>query len=395
MKTHDSNEERDRAEDLQAAGELTVEGLQGIVSIVESLHSTIYRTGGLRTGADGTTKGLTGLIYRIIRRAMRFSGKGLQHGLSLLEKHLGRYPLTKNKQTVLAALNGILGHHLEAQGNALAIPMTMRHAGEPIHALPTREKPTYLLMIHGLCMSDQDWTQQGKNRAEQLAVDMDATPLYLRYNTGLHISQNGEKLDQLMESLLGETSQSELIILAHSMGGLVMRSALAQASEQGHHWPEAITKMFFLGTPHHGAILERAGNIVDRLLESTPYSAPFAKLGKIRSHGITDLRYGYLSREDWQGRDPFKAPKQLPVLVPLPEHIHCFAIAASSGNRNSTAHDRVVGDGLVTVQSALGIHKDYRRTLDFPKSHTEVIDGINHMELLYDQTVYEALREWM
>jgi hypothetical protein len=44
---------------------------------------------------------------------------------------------------------------------------------------------------------------------------------------------------------------------------------------------------------------------VDLILGVSAYTAPLARLGKIRSAGITDLRYGNLVDEDWAGRDRF------------------------------------------------------------------------------------------
>ncbi|UUZ51461.1 GPI inositol-deacylase [Massilia sp. B-10] len=91
----------------------------------------------------------------------------------------------------------------------------------------------------------------------------------------------------------------ELLIVAHSMGGLVARSACHAAQEEGHSWPGLLRKMAFLGTPHHGAPLERGGNWVHLVTDLSAYSAPFSRLAKIRSAGITDLRHGSVLDEDW------------------------------------------------------------------------------------------------
>ena len=112
-------------------------------------------------------------------------------------------------------------------------------------------------------------------------------------------------------------------------------------------WPTLMKNIVFLGTPHHGAPLERAGNWIDVILGSTPYSRPFAKLGQLRSAGITDLRYGHVLDADWQGHDRFRRKPDSRESVPLPEGVACYCVAATTASKRSLVADRLVGDGLV------------------------------------------------
>ena len=77
---------------------------------------------------------------------------------------------------------------------------------------------------------------------------------------------------------------TELVLLGHSMGGLVGRSAVHVAQAAHLHWPSVLKHMVFLGTPHHGAPLERAGHWLDLILGATPWTAP---LGNIPSSMAT------------------------------------------------------------------------------------------------------------
>lgn len=124
--------------------------------------------------------------------------------------------------------------------------------------------------------------------------------------SGLHIPTNGREFADLLEALITcwPVPVEELAIIGHSMGGLLARSAWHYGNAAGHDWSRHLNKLVFLGTPHHGAPLERGGNWVDIVLGASPYTAPFARLGRIRSAGITDLRHGYLLDEDWEGREP-------------------------------------------------------------------------------------------
>jgi pimeloyl-ACP methyl ester carboxylesterase len=187
----------------------------------------------------------------------------------------------------------------------------------------------------------------------------------------------------------------ELVIIGHSMGGLVARSACHYAAAARHKWLRHLDKLLFLGTPHQGAPLERGGNAVDMLLGISPYTAPLARLGKVRSAGITDLRYGNLVDEDWEGRDRFERSGDVRRAVSLPEGVQCFTIAATTGKRAGDLSDRLIGDGIVPLASALGRHEDPRLALTFPESRQWIGYEMNHLDLLSRREVYERISRWL
>jgi hypothetical protein len=150
----------------------------------------------------------------------------------------------------------------------------------------------------------------------------------------------------------------------------------------------------FLGTPHHGAPMERGGNWIDTLLEISPYTAPFARLGKIRSAGITDLRYGNLVDEDWHGRDRF-ARGDRRRFVPLPDGVRCFAIGATTAATPPRGHRKRPGDGLVPLASALGQHDNPALDLAIPKSRQWIAHDCGHLDLLDRPGVYRRIRQWL
>jgi pimeloyl-ACP methyl ester carboxylesterase len=227
--------------------------------------------------------------------------------------------------------------------------------------------------------------------------DLGYTPVMLRYNTGLHTSTNGHQLADQLEQLQSywPVPIEDLTIVAHSMGGLITRSAWHTAQTRLMQWPRHLKNIIFLGTPHHGAPLERAGNWVDVILGSTPYTRPFAKLGQLRSAGITDLRYGHVLDADWQGHDRFRRKPDSRALAPLPERVACYTVAATIAEKRNTLQERLIGDGLVPLRSALGQHDDARRTLAFAKSALHIVYGTHHMDLLRSPEVAETVREWL
>ena len=306
---------------------------------------------------------------------------------------------------MIAALNGVMGDHLVASDSPFATPMTMRYRGSAIDvaAMPAMPDATgkVLLLVHGLCLNDRNWHTGRRGRVvdhgEVLAAALGYTPIYLRYNSGLHTSQNGHELSAQLESLVARwpVAIDDLAVVAHSMGGLVIRSACHYATADAMRWPRLLTHLVFLGTPHHGAPLERAGNRVDVILGSTPYTAPFAALGRLRSAGITDLRYGHVVDEDWLGRDRFHRAPDSRRIVPLPVGAACHAVAATRAARRGSLAERLIGDGLVPVPSALGEHPDARRCLAFETSSKWIAYRTNHMHLLGSSAVSRQLVKWL
>ena len=393
------------ATDLRGAARLATEATAGLADLVEAMHAGIATVPGLQAApADGRTGGLTGLVYKTVRGVTRLVGGSVDALLGLLEPALERGAATPEREAVVAALNGVLGDHLVATGNPLATTMSFRHQGRALSLEPAalaRELPDagehLLLLVHGLCMNDLQWARKGHDHGAALARDLGCTAVYLNYCSGQHVSLNGRALAQQLQALVEAWPRplASLTIVGHSMGGLVARSALHQAQSAGLGWTQALRRMVFLGTPHHGAPLERAGNGVDVLLELTRYTAPFARLGQLRSAGITDLRHGNLLDEDWSGSGRFArgADRRLPV--PLPSGVACYALAATIGEQPGALQQNWVGDGLVPLDSGLGRHADASRALGFAPDRQWVAPDTGHLDLLSSPQVYAQLRRWL
>jgi pimeloyl-ACP methyl ester carboxylesterase len=397
-----------RAADLQGASRLAVEGTLALTLLVENLHHNISRMPGpLGPHSDRPTRGITGLVYRSIRGVTKLVGSGLDTLLGAVARLTSAgddAAASPERDALLAAMNGVIGDHLAATANPLAIAMSVQHGGRALGleraslaaAIPGAGGRV-LLMVHGLCMSPRQWRRNGSDHGAIIAAEGGFTLLYLHYNTGLHVSENGRLLADRLEALQREwpVRLDELVIVGHSMGGLVARSACHQGRERGHAWPGRLTKMVFLGTPHHGAPLERGGHWIDTVLGASPYTAAFARLGKLRSAGITDLRHGNVIEADHAGADRFAPRRDLRTPVPLPAGVQCFAIAASRGRPNAAPGQRLPGDGLVPVDSALGRHRLAARRLDFDAQRQWVGQGMNHLGLLHRDEVLAQLRAWL
>lgn len=399
-----------RASDLQGAARLAAAGTAEAARLAESAHASVLAALGLAASATpGRTPGLTGLIYHAIHRVTRLVGRSTESTLEALRPALeaaeAAGPGSPERDAVLAALNGVLGDRLAADGNPLALPMTLRHGGVDLDetalaALPGA-KGRVLLLIHGLCMNDLQWRSERDGRVTDhgaaLAPALDATLLHLRYNSGLHVAANGRALSAQLEQLVAAwpVALEELTVVAHSMGGLLLRSALHAAGQEGREWPQCLKRVVFLGTPHHGAPLERAGNRLEALLGAAPFTAPFARIGQLRSAGITDLRYGHLLDADGEGGDRFASRPDARTPVPLPAGVACFAVAGTTAPGPGLSLEDPIGDGLVPVASALGRHADAARTLAFPPERQWLVHGTNHLQLLGRAEVTAQLLAWL
>jgi pimeloyl-ACP methyl ester carboxylesterase len=397
--------------DLRGLQRLASDATVGLTDLVEAMHHTVAGTPGIfGNSPGGRTAGITGLVYRSVRGITRTVGAGVDVLLGRLAPLLAERASSEEREAILAALNGVLGDYLVASGNPLAIAMQVRNAGMPVAidktalagAFPDPER-TLVLLVHGLCMNDRQWLRQGHDHGTALQRHVGCTPVYLHYNSGRHVSTNGRELADLVETLLQQWPRpvERLVIIGHSMGGLVARSAFHYATLAGHAWPDRLDDLIFLGTPHFGAPLERAGAGVDFLLGISPYTAPFARLGKLRSAGITDLRHGNLRDEDWLPAGPPSAREA--TTLPLPDRVRCHAVAASrqapplasAKTRSIPPAARIRGDGLVPVNSALGRHRDRSLDLAIPEARRWIGYRMGHLDLLSRVDVYAQIRHWL
>lgn len=399
---------RSHAEDLRGVSRLAVDATRGITDLVQAMQVTI--AGGpavLGRPLEGPVRLITDLVYGGIRGITDLVGSGIEQGLLQLAPLLGESVPGAEREAVLAALNGVLGDFLEDTKNPLAIAMSFRSGGralrlesQALQAAFPAARGHVVVAIHGSCMNDLQWCLDGEHDfAAGVADVVGGSVVYLHHNSGLHISTNGQRSSALLAQLVAQwpVPVTAITLLGHSMGGLVARSACHAAEVAGHAWRGLVKNLVCLGTPHHGAPLERGGNWIDVLLGVSRYSAPFARLGQIRSAGVTDLRFGNVLDVDWQGSDRFSKDGDQRHPLPLPAGVACFAVAAtmSAAASASSAVEDLRGDGLVPVESALGRHADPRHALAFAEDHCAVVYGAGHLDLLRRESVLTTLSQWL
>ncbi len=329
--------------------------------------------------------------------AIRFGSGALCGVAGLVEEHYAQRapsrPPSRLSTRVHSILNGVFGDHLEAGNSRLAIDLTIRANGvavEPdadsLRAAWPECGPRICVFIHGLACDEHAWQAQppkadaassptsGIDFGRRLHADFRYTPVYVRYNTGLPVARNGEKLAVLLEQLCAGWPQadSRLILVGHSMGGLVALAACEHAVATGMHWPQATNMLVCLGSPQLGSPVERLGHLLTTALHVSPVTLPLGKIAAARSQGIQDLRRG-----------PGAARRPA-----MPGRIAYRFLAGSLAEEVDNRFGRLFGDGLVTPGSATAHAID-------GDVQTAAVGKLGHMDLLTDPRVYRQIADWL
>lgn len=394
-----------RAADLRAYNRMAIDATIAVTDLLENMHHNITRLPGvLGTASEEPARGITGFVYRCVRGITRQVGNGVDLVLRKVTPSELPADSSTQREILVSALNGLVGDYLSQTDNPLQIRMSFRREGVPLtlerdalgKAIPDA-KGKIVVLAHGLCMNDLQWNRRGHDHGKALSVDGGFTPVYLHYNSGLHVSTNGREFSELLEALLQAwpVPVEQITIIGYSMGGLIARSACEHARRAKFAWLKSLREIVFIGTPHYGSPLERNGNKLDALLGASPYTAALSRLGKVRSAGITDLRHAYLDDADWRDHDRFKPKSVKHDVLPLPRGVRCFAIAGSISKKSGSLSERLAGDGLVPLYSALGMHRDRKRNLGLPESRRWIGYKTSHLGLLSNQDAYMRIRDWL
>ena len=324
--------------------------------------------------------------------------------------------MAKRLDGLLGVLNGAVGDYLARTDNGLATPMQLIHRGAPLpvdRAALAEAHPhatgRVVVLLPGIMCTETVWqlprTAASATRPDgapatdygaMLARDLGFTPLYLRYNTGLAIPDNGASLAALLESLVGEypAPLTEILLLGFSMGGLVARSACHVAHQRGQHWLRLVRRAIYLGTPHRGAPFERLGRTVARLLQSVddPVTRLLADIANLRSDGVKDLGDADLRHEDRARRTPtvgLRDPAHPVALLPQIEH---YLVAGTLSPAPWLA--ALFGDTLVPLGSATDGAVPELAGAELPAGHVKVVPGLAHLTLAHHSAVYAHIRSW-
>ena len=382
---------------------LRVPGLAVPTRLVQAVH-------------DAITQG----VYAAVRHGGG-AALTLAAGAELRASAPGRVPGRKER-LLRSALNGAVGDALAAAGNPLAVRMSL-HASVLATQPPLQLQPDALaplrsrlcVFIHGLGCDEASWRLRpaawAGSRWERLIAqgaavgygdllerELDLSAVYLRYNTGLPIEANALRLAALLGELMGAAPQvRELVLVGHSMGGLVARRAWAIAASEAQAWAACTAMLICLGSPHQGAGLAKLGEVASAMLMATDVTRPLGRVAEARSQGVKDLRNGLAipapgtARTSLPGELPGERPGESPSASTVPLRLLYATLGHASDSADSPGGawmGKLFGDGLVHAASASddGLTGDVQRV---------EITGLGHMGLLGDPRVYAQIRRWV
>ena len=308
----------------------------------------------------------------------------------------------------VSVLNGVVGDKLD--NTALGIKMNFYAQNKPIvldkkgflehfsmqNAIPTSK---ICILIHGLTDNETTWVFPDKSDYGSLLYnDLGYTAFYLRYNTGLHISDNGQALADILEKLYQNypIDITEICIIAHSMGGLITHSACHYAQESGLTWTNKLKHIFLLATPHLGSFLEKFANITTNILEKVPnwHTRMIGKVLNLRSAGIKDLRFGYLTEADWKDQNPDTLLQNNKTPPPMLSGVSYYVISARMTESGKHWVSQLFGDILVRKSSATARSKNVAE-FNFPTENHYEFAKTYHHELSASLEVYEKIAAWI
>jgi pimeloyl-ACP methyl ester carboxylesterase len=266
---------------------------------------------------------------------------------------------------------------------------------DEVAAVFPRATPKLAVFVHGLAETDDSWRRRAGDSApygNRLQAEFGYTPVYVRYNSGRHVSDSGHDLADLLHALEAAWPEQvqEILLAGHSMGGLVIRSACHYGREASAGWVEHVRHVFYLGSPHMGAPLARVAGVAGWVLSKVPETRPFAALAAGPS-SVRDLRHGYVLDDDWAGCGPDCCLRDHRSEAPLLTDADHYAISATVTADPASPLGAVVGDLLVQPASAHG-QRGSRQHIPFPVHLGRGFGGMHHFDLLNHPDVWAAFR---
>jgi len=399
---------------LRAAGALLGDAAAAGTDRVEELHRGIAGRAFAGAGAGAVPvravhDAVAAAAYSAVRGGLRAAGRlgGLLAAATPLAERNGL--VGREAAVVEGAVFGMYGDRIARRHPELTLPMSLRSGGrdvavsrEALASAYPAAGPRVALFLHGLCETEDSWGAPAESAdtpgtyGDRLRRHLGLAPLFLRYNSGLHVSENGARLSALLDELVDAwpAGIDDIALVGHSMGGLVIRSACDAAVREGSPWVSRLRHCVYLGTPHDGAPLERAVNMLAGTLRVLPETRPLATLLDVRSAGIKDLRFGYVRDDDWQGHDPdavlVDTGSDLPLLATAQHH----CVAATLGDTPRHVLSRTLGDLLVLHGSASG-HGRRGVPLALAENDRRHLGRATHFHLLDHPAVADLLRDWL
>jgi pimeloyl-ACP methyl ester carboxylesterase len=379
-----------RPEEVRDVGVVAGEGFGGVVGGIGGTHGAIAErvfqavgpaAGSVKLIHDQVAALAYGATSGVGRVALRAGALGASLARRVDAPSLDEAPAGR---IAVGALSGMYGDRLAERSSPLAVQISLRCDGRVVEPSADSLADTYpsatprlAIFLHGLCETEGAWSLHAtrcKPYGARLREELGFTPLYIRYNSGLPISDNGALCSELIDAVVAAwpVEVAEIALIGHSMGGLVARYACHHGAKR--EWAARVRHVFTLGAPHRGAPLEQLVERASVALARLPETRALAAALDARSIGIKDLRSG----------------RELPL---LPTANHYF-VSATLSPTHDTRLGRMIGDILVLHASAWD-HEGAGERLPFPVDNYRHYGSANHFDLLNHPAIGDQIVRWI
>lgn len=401
---------------VRGFGELVFDVVRGTVNLVERTHRDVARrsvklyspTEEVKAVAEQINEAhlaVASVVYGSIRvvnggvrAATKLAAAAVPNAL-VADAAAGasRSAMVKNANWVVdqaqAAVNGWYGDVFDTQKHLLAMDMTLRNDGRAIALEASAIAAAYpnatskvCVLVHGLCSTEWVWEMQSEAHYGDAELCLGArmtqtfgyTALHVRYNSGRAIAENGEELAAFVSELVRNypVAIDDIVVIGHSMGGLVSKHAVHRAQVDRAPWLEKLKRVICVGSPHEGSALERFAEATERVFGVIPTAATSvaAELLKTRSRGIRDLYHGRSSQDD---------------MVPLADHVDYHYIGATLTADTEHFVSQFVGDILVAPHSSMESKREAHRVT------RDILGGIDHVSLANHPLTWGVIQSYL
>jgi pimeloyl-ACP methyl ester carboxylesterase len=262
-----------------------------------------------------------------------------------------------------------------------------------------------ILFIPGLFTDEKLWLDRTIKIDERQVVSSGIAddykkrgyfPIFIRFNHGKHISDNGKELLVLLNEFIKLEPTIKFNVIAYSIGCLILRSTLYYAREAAIDiGSKNFGKVIFISSPDGGSYLEKSGFWATVIMERAPNIAfmLLGIIGNLRSDAIKDLSHGVIREEDWNSFNYLSRYWKSHYFGEL-ENIDCYQLYSSFGEDGSPFQEWL-GDGIVELPSLTILTENVFLRKDRKELRSTNIVGNNHFTILASGLLRKRIREIM
>ena len=251
-----------------------------------------------------------------------------------------------------------------------------------------------ILFIPGLFCDEKVWIDKEK-KEKKIGIASELRrkgyyPIYLRFNPGLNIYQNGQNLSNLLNNLYEVDPNFSYNIVSYSQGGLFLRSALYYIESSKNNWKQNVQKAISIACPNAGSYIEKAGVRLVNFLNTVPMFGAqlFTLISNMRSDAMKDLSYGIIRKEDSQNLTSFLKGEKKLYFGEL-DDVDCYQIYSLFTEKKHLKY--WFGDGAVEKSSLEYLSDLVYKKKNNPEKRIICLKGLSHLDIIYSFKTLEYI----